>query len=186
MAGGSLGFLPQHHSFISSSFNVTIGAAIIQISFRSVQDLRQLFSLMVGTFRKLVLFFLKPPQNTMSVFQFFGWKFIWSNINKQKNQQTTKKQGKNEYPFLHNHGSAKLPEYKRSSSSRDPFSTSMIMGGRVGKIPAWICWDLLMVLNVTSPFKKSRLRIHSTATAKGLRLQELLVGWWWDPCFTAS
>ncbi len=34
-------------------------------------------------------------------------------------------------PFLHNHGSGQLPQMKGNYYWRDPFLTSMIMGGRV-------------------------------------------------------
>ena len=38
------------------------------------------------------------------------------------------------YPSSHNHGSGKLPPWRLKSSSRPPFSTSMIMGERVDSV----------------------------------------------------
>ena len=35
------------------------------------------------------------------------------------------------YPSSHNHGSGKWPHYRGNWSCRDPFSTSMILGGRI-------------------------------------------------------
>ena len=43
-------------------------------------------------------------------------------------------QGIGDYPSSHNHGSGKWPPWRLKSSSRPPFSTTMIVGERVPEV----------------------------------------------------
>ena len=59
-------------------------------------------------------------------------------------------------PFLHNHGSGKLPWKKGNYYWRDPFLTSMIMGGSVIKY-VFECWYFSGCMHMkTSEFERPK------------------------------